>query len=121
MTSDRAQTGQRWESRAWQHLKQHGCELVARNFRSRFGEIDLIVTDQQTLVFCEVRYRGRGALDSAAESITAHKQRRLVKAAQFFLLKRPGWQQARMRFDVICVDDSADGVHLRWIRDAFRL
>lgn len=113
--------GAQWEDLALAHLCDAGLTLVARNFHSRFGEIDLVMREGDTLVFFEVRFRGPGARVRAAASVTTSKQRNLVQTAQFFLLRQPRWRHAPMRFDVLAIDaDAGDQQHLQWIRDAFR-
>ena len=117
----RRAAGLRWESRALEHLRGHGLEPVARNFHSRFGEIDLVMRDGATLVFVEVRYRGPGANVRAADTISAGKQRHIVRTAEFFLLRNPQWRDAIMRFDVVAIDATGDAPpRLCWHRDAFR-
>ena len=117
----RRDAGRHWELHALEHLRGEGLVPVARNFHSRFGEIDLVMRDGAALVFVEVRFRGPGAQVRAAETITADKQRRLVRTAEYFLLRNPNWRDASMRFDVIAID-AADGqpAALQWYRDAFR-
>lgn len=117
----RRAAGHRWESHALEHLRDHGLVPVARNFHSRFGEIDLVMRDGETLVFVEVRYRGPGANVRAAETIGADKRRHIVRTAEFFLLRNPQWRNAVMRFDVVAIDAAAGGTaSLDWHRDAFR-
>ena len=118
---NRRAAGARWEQRALSHLCDHGLVPVARNFTSRFGEIDLVMRDGDTLVFVEVRFRGAGAAVDAVQSIDANKQRHIVRTAEFFLLRHPQWREATMRFDVVALDAAHDGaVTLQWHRDAFR-
>ena len=113
--------GAQWEDLALAQLCDAGLTLVARNFHSRFGEIDVVMREDDTLVFVEVRYRGPGARVRAAASVSASKQRNLVQTAQFFLLRQPQWRHARMRFDVFAIDANARNQrHTQWIRDAFR-
>jgi putative endonuclease len=107
------QAGAQAEQRALDLLLAGGVKLQARNYRCRAGEIDLIVTDGATLVFVEVRMRSRGGFGSAAESITARKQGRIIAAAQHYLAsKRP----PACRFDAVVIDGDAEPV---WIKDAF--
>lgn len=73
------------EDTAARYLQQHGLKLLDRNYRCRFGEIDLILQDQKTLVFVEVRLRGNQDFGGAAASIDAHKQAKLIRAAQHYL------------------------------------
>jgi putative endonuclease len=94
---------------------------VARNFRCRLGEIDLIMLRNDTLIFVEVRSRTSSRFASAVESIDGHKQSRLVRTAAIFLRERPEFADYRVRFDVIAIDPAQRSFgKLQWIRDAFR-
>ena len=104
--------GREAESRAADFLSRRGLRLIERNYRVRGGELDLVCRDGRTVVFVEVRARGRSDFGSAADSITATKRRRLVIAAQSWLL-RHGEQPCR--FDCVLID----GGDLVWLRDAF--
>jgi putative endonuclease len=73
------------ENRAAAFLQQQGLRLVARNYRCRFGEIDLIAREGATLVFVEVRMRSSARFGGAAASITAAKRRKLLRTARHFL------------------------------------
>lgn len=117
----RRAAGLHWESRALEHLRGQGLVPIARNFHSRFGEIDLVMREGATLVFVEVRYRGPRANVRAADTISAGKQRHIMRTAEFFLLRHPEWRDAVMRFDVVAID-AAEGERerLSWHRDAFR-
>lgn len=93
---------------------------VARNYRCRHGEIDLVMLDDDCLVFVEVRYRSPGAFSSAATSVDRRKQKKLVRTAEMFLATRSGFSTHRARFDVIGVDEQRNGHRaVEWIRDAF--
>jgi putative endonuclease len=111
------QRGMDAEERAWQHLRAHGATLLHRNFRSRRGEIDLIVQDRDSVVFVEVRYRGNTGYGSGAESVDPRKQSRLIACAHAYLQAYPSAAQSPCRFDVIAINGS-DG-SLDWIRNAF--
>ena len=107
--------GQAAEALAADYLRCHGLSILERNFRCRFGEIDLIAQDGETVVFVEVRMRGRSNFGGAAESITARKRERLRKTARFYLA---GLRTLpRCRFDALLV--SGTGSNIDWIRDAF--
>ena len=114
---DARQRGMDAEERAWQHLRAHGARLLHRNFRSRRGEIDLVVQDRDSVVFVEVRYRGKTSYLSGAESVDPRKQSRLIACAQHYLQTYPCAAQLPCRFDVIAINGS-DG-SLDWIRNAF--
>jgi len=104
--------GREAEGRAARHLEACGLRVVERNFRVRGGEIDLICRDGKTLVFVEVRLRSRSDFGGAGASITAGKRRRIVLAAQHYLLAKPAGD---CRFDCVLIDDG----QLEWIRHAF--
>jgi putative endonuclease len=100
---------------AW--LQARGLRLRERNYRSRRGEIDLIMQDGEQLVFVEVRYRASSRYGSAAESVTAAKQTRLISAASQYLQSQRG--ALACRFDVLALS-GPKGEHIDWIRDAFQ-
>lgn len=104
--------GEAAEDAALAYLQAQGLGLLQRNFRCKGGEIDLILQQQDTLVFVEVRKRADSRYGGAAASVTTRKQARLILAAQVFL------QRYRVppacRFDVIAFD----GNHLSWIKNA---
>lgn len=112
--------GRLWESRAAAHLVRHGLEVLARGYRCRFGEIDLVCRDDKQLVIVEVRARSRGALCSAAESISEHKRRRIVLATRHLLMRHSQWDAQAIRFDVVAFDAiDAPEPQIQWIRNAF--
>ncbi|MDR1351209.1 MAG: YraN family protein [Zoogloeaceae bacterium] len=108
--------GMRAETLAANYLRARGLELVARNFRVRGGEIDLIALDGGITVFVEVRLRRSQAFGGAIGSISAQKRRRLLLAAQHWLLRHP--QHGNCRFDCVLLDQ-LDANNLEWIRHAF--
>jgi putative endonuclease len=109
------QRGRLGEDLAVAYLKRQGLELLARNYRCRYGEIDLIARDGQTLVFVEVRMRGSNDYGGAAASITAGKQTKLVRAARHFLAGRASIPPCR--FDALLISGSQQLVE--WIKNAF--
>jgi putative endonuclease len=112
-TNDTTTTrGREAEDRAARHLESGGLRIVERNFRVRGGEIDLICRDGRTLVFVEVRQRSRSDFGGAGASITAGKRRRIVLAAQHYLLGKP---DCDCRFDCVLID----GGELAWLKNAF--
>lgn len=103
------------------YLARQGLSPVARNFRCRLGEIDLIARHGAQLVFIEVRYRGPGSLYRAQLTVDGHKQNKLVRTAALFVSRRPQFANCVMRFDVVAIDDDGAGTRtIDWIRDAFR-
>lgn len=109
-------TGAEAEDLALRHLQRQGLRLVARNVRYKGGEIDLVMLDGATLVIVEVRLRSNAQFGSAAESVDARKQRRIVLATQLYLLDHPAQAQRALRFDVVAF---GRGGQPEWIRAAF--
>jgi putative endonuclease len=112
MTTQRS--GSEAEDLAAAHLEAQGLSIVARNFRCRMGEIDLIAREGEVLVFVEVRLRRNKAFGGAAASIDHAKQHKLVATAQFYLAGRK--TQPRCRFDAILLD-GLDARRIEWLRD----
>lgn len=103
------------EQLAADYLAHHGLSVIARNFRVKGGEIDLICRDGKSAVFVEVRLRSRGDFGGAAGSITGAKRARLVLAARHWLLRHG---ETPCRFDCVLLD-SLDTNRIEWLRDAF--
>jgi len=100
-------------------LRRRGLAIVARGFRSRFGEIDLVAREGPTVVFIEVKTRTGDGFGRPAESVTRAKQARLARTASIFLA-RYGWNDRPCRFDVVEVEPRAKRWHVTHIPDAFR-
>jgi putative endonuclease len=107
--------GEAAESLAAAFLARNGLHITLRNYRCRFGEIDLIARDGATLVFVEVRSRRTEGYGGAAESITAAKRARLIRAARHYLAAEP--QAAPARFDAVLI--RGEPPRIEWIRNAF--
>jgi len=107
--------GARAEELCAELLRKAGLRLLARNWRCRHGEIDLVAEEGGTLVFAEVRYRGDERYGGAAESVTAAKRARLIVAARLYLSRRP---ETNCRFDVLLLD-ALEANRIQWIRNAF--
>lgn len=112
-------SGAYWEKTAESFLRTQGLELLQRNFSSRFGEIDLIMEDDQTLVFVEVKYRKNDHHGSGAEAVTFHKQGRISRTAAWYLAKNPDRAECVCRFDVISIDPKKRDQGINWIKSAF--
>jgi len=113
--------GQAAEQAACRHLERAGYRPVARNFRSRLGELDIVAIEGDVLALVEVRYRSRRDFGGAAASITAGKRARLVRAAQALLKRHPELAGLPARFDVVEVDGEPGALRCRLIRAAFSL
>lgn len=114
--SPRQQRGQAAEALVDQHARQRGWRCITRNFNTRGGELDLVYTCADELIVVEVRYRARSDYGSAAATVQYRKQRRIISATRYFLLRNPRYAEYAVRFDVVGVD--ADD-KLDWIENAF--
>ena len=108
------QDGKEAELRALRFLQARSLRPVRQNYRCRGGEIDLVMRDGDHVVFVEVRYRSHAGFGGAAASIGPGKQRRVILAAQHYLMSS-GWS-GPCRFDVVAFEQGREG---HWIRDAF--
>lgn len=91
------------------HLEAKGYAVVARNFRAREGEIDIVARDGEELVFVEVRTRRGGVDGDAALSVNASKARKLLLAAESYADRHPDAAASPMRIDVVTVELNRDG------------
>jgi putative endonuclease len=126
-TDPRRRLGALGESLAARHLEARGYEVIDRNFRTRYGELDLVARDTRCLVFCEVKTRIAPALPGPFgpfASIGAEKQRRVRSMAREWLAAnaaRGGRRPAGMRFDAIGVSFDGRGrlLGIEHLEDAF--
>ena len=109
--------GRQAEDAAFRYLRDRGLRPVARNFRRRGGEIDIIMIDENILVFIEVRYRRSATFAAPGLTVDGRKQRKLVRTAALFAAANRHLARQEMRFDVVAIEE---GRSPRWIRDAFR-
>jgi len=116
----RSANGRQAEQQALRYLEARGLRLLECNFRSRHGEIDLIMREADCLVFVEVRYRRSHAYGGAAASVDRNKQSRLVSTALYYLRCHPGSAQQPTRFDVVALTARDGATDIEWIRDAFQ-
>ncbi len=108
-------SGTAGERLAEQHLLDCGYRILERNYRCRAGEIDLIASDGDYLVFVEVKYRRSAAMGRAAEAVDEKKQKRIERAAAWYLKEKHLRFDQPCRFDVVAIDDGK----LQLIQDAF--
>jgi putative endonuclease len=106
------------ETLAMTYLQAQGLRLKERNFRTRNGEIDLIMLQEATLVFVEVRFRQSSDYGAPVETVTPQKQQRLISAAQHYLQRHA--LDMPCRFDIVGISGSR-AERIEWIRDAFQL
>lgn len=108
--------GDEKEYLAERYLFTKGFELIERNFHCKGGEIDLIMKDGEYLVFIEVRYRKTKGFGGALASITQSKQRKLNRAAEYYLLQHYKNTPPPCRIDAIGIEGDD---HIEWIKNAF--
>ena len=118
-TQSRTLLGREAEQAACEFLQAQGLKLLERNFRVRGGEIDLIMSDGNVVIFVEVRARQHGGFMHPAESINARKRQRLIHAGTRYLQRTGGLHTTRSRFDVVCISGTGAERKLEWIRGAF--
>lgn len=118
---DRLERGRSAEDRAARFLEARGLTILARNFRRRAGEIDIVARDGETLAIVEVRARTTRRYGGAAASVGPRKQQRLIRAAQLLLAAHPEWRRMPARFDVVVEEGDGENARMEWIRHAFTL
>ena len=110
--------GDEGEQKACNYLVENSYRIVERNFRTRGGEIDIIAEKDDVLVFVEVKALPGGDAEMLSHELDLRKQRKIIKTANFFLLKHRKYNNSKIRFDVIVIDmpNLPDVYH---IQDAF--
>jgi len=103
------------EERAQNFLKKSGVRILNTNFKCKLGEIDIIAADNNTLLFIEVKYRKSDKFGDPSETVTYHKQKKIILTAQLYLQKHPKLANKACRFDVISIHQN----DINWIQDAF--
>lgn len=119
---DKVSEGRRMEAGAAAWLETQGVRILHRNFRSHMGEVDLIGTDGDCLIFFEVKYRTGGACGPPEASVTPSKRRKICRVSDFYRIRYGIPPDRQIRYDVIAVfslPGRLDGKGIRWIRDAF--
>ena len=112
--------GQKGEAAAARYYLDRGCRLLAHNYRTRMGELDLVLMEGETVVIAEVKSRSETSRGLAAEAVGPAKQRRIILAAQRFL-QQSGLSEHPVRFDVVEVTPAEGGLLVHCIRSAFEL
>lgn len=111
--------GNKAERTALKFLIRKGLTRVASNYRCRGGEIDLIMLDDECLVFVEVRFRTSTNYSSPELTVDSRKQQKIIRTAALFLARTREYASQTVRFDVVAITAGEQG-RTRWIRDAFR-
>lgn len=111
-------TGRIGEDAACAYLRLHGYAIAERNYRSRFGEIDIIACKNGTTAFVEVKTRGKSPLGTPAQAVDIYKQQKLIKTAKQYIMYRQ-LVDTDMRFDVIEVEMYGIHIRINHIKNAF--
>ncbi|MBD2859728.1 YraN family protein [Spongiibacter sp. KMU-158] len=120
-SGEHLQIGNNAEQAAAALLSDNGYKIVTRNYRCRFGEIDIIALSGSHLVFIEVRHRRPSTFGTGAESVTPSKQRRIIATAKHYLSKGK-FSTLPCRFDIISSSPTDNGMlELQWLKNAFQL
>lgn len=112
--------GKEGEDLAVNYLKRAGFRIVERNFRCRFGEIDIIAKDGETLVFLEVKTRTSASYGDPEAAVDQAKQKKISLVSLHYLQSR-NIADIPVRYDVVAVERSSAGDQIRLIKDAFDL
>lgn len=107
--------GEKSEQLACDYLLKQGLQLIDKNFQCKYGELDLIMKDSESLVIVEVRFRKSNKYGGALESITPKKQSRIVATTQYYLSTHK--VNSPVRFDVVAMSNDTD---INWIKNAFQ-
>ena len=106
--------GESYEKEAGIYLEKQGYQIIQYNYRCKSGEVDIVAQHEQTLVFCEVKYRRDKRLGHPLEAITKRKQQTLIRCALHYLAEKPVGM-LNIRFDVIGIL----GTEIEWVQGAF--
>lgn len=107
--------GNEYEKIAAKYLKNKGYKIIKINFYCKMGEIDIIASKDEFLVFIEVKYRKNRQTGSAAEAVTFSKMRKICRTADYYMLINNFYSNASVRFDVIAIEEG----HLKHYENAF--
>jgi putative endonuclease len=111
----------RWaEQAALEYLLAKKLKLLHKNFRSAFGEIDLIMQDENIILFIEVRYRSSNRFHTALESINRKKCDRIIATSHQYLTEHRSASQLDCRFDVVTLSGPQETPTIEWIKNAFQ-
>lgn len=103
------------EEEAAKFLAECGLIVTDRNYRNRFGEIDLIAKDKEYIVFVEVKYRKTASSGHPEEAVDIHKARKISKVADYYRIRKKLSDDVPIRFDVVAIE----GGQFRWYKNAF--
>ncbi|MCR5595932.1 MAG: YraN family protein [Lachnospiraceae bacterium] len=112
---NKREVGSGYELIAGEYLSKNGVSDLIYNYRTRYGEIDIIGRDGDALVFFEVKYRSKDKMGYAAQAVTYKKQSRICRVSDYYMTTERISYDTQIRYDVIAID----GDKLDWIKNAF--
>ena len=112
---NKRKVGDDYELMALQYLQEKGILILKKNYRNRFGEIDLIGTDGETLIFFEVKFRKNLTAGFAEEAVDYKKQHMICRISDFYRVQYRVLDTTPIRYDVIAINET----NIRWIQNAF--
>ena len=121
MADRHLKTGRKGEEAASRYLRRRGYRILERNFRSPFGELDIIARRGDLLVFCEVKTRTGGSREEALEAVDRRRRERMARAASFYLARAGDPEARRCRFDVIALLYEGGKWKIVHVEDAFEI
>ncbi len=111
----------RWaEQAALEYLQTNNLKLLEKNFRSIYGEIDLVMLDKDIIIFIEVRYRSNNDFHTASESISTKKCERIIITGKHYLSQNRNASRMDCRFDVVTLSGQQESPTIEWIKNAFQ-
>ena len=114
--------GKKAEDMACNHLLEKGLKLVEKNYNTKLGEIDLIMEDEEEIVFVEVKARKSINFGQASEFVDISKQKKIIRTTKLFLQGNPRFNNHMTRFDVFEINfTESKKPELNWIKDAFQI
>jgi putative endonuclease len=119
--AEHLEAGSRAEHKALKYLEKQGLRLVASNYRCRFGELDLVMSDGEHLVVVEIRYRRHTRFMHPAQSITRGKRERIARSTLHFMQRSADYRDRPVRFDVISVSGPLERATMDWLPGAFTI
>ena len=112
--------GKKFEQIAKNYLSERGFLQICDNFCSRVGEIDLIMHDNEVIVFIEVKQRANDNFGGAINAISIKKQRKIIKTAMYYCqVNHINFEQQACRFDVVAITGTIEPYQIQWVKSAF--
>ncbi len=111
--------GARGEDAAAAYLRREGYTVLARNYKTKVGEIDIIATRKNTVYFFEVKSRGAGSLIDPMEAVSPRQMKRIRRAAEWYLVRHPQYGRRAASFGVIGIHHDKVPAQIECLLDAF--